>query len=49
MWGFRPVLVALVGLITLALMAPWGALKAVADSGRGDAVEGTATRSQILG
>jgi hypothetical protein len=31
MWGFRRLLVALVGLITLALAAPWGAPKAVAD------------------
>jgi hypothetical protein len=31
MWGFRRVLVALVGLFTLALVAPWGAPKAAAD------------------
>jgi hypothetical protein len=34
MWGFRRLLVALVGLITLALAAPWGAPKAVADGDR---------------
>jgi hypothetical protein len=34
MWGFRRLLVALVGLFTLALMAPWGAPKAVADGDR---------------
>jgi hypothetical protein len=33
MWDFRRVLVALVGLITLAVVAPWGAPKAVADDG----------------
>jgi hypothetical protein len=34
MWGFRRLLVALVGLFTLALAAPWGAPKAVADGDR---------------
>jgi hypothetical protein len=34
MWGFRLVLVALVGLLTLALAAPWGAPKALADGDR---------------
>jgi hypothetical protein len=34
MWGFRRLLVALVGLITLALAAPWGPPKAVADGDR---------------
>jgi hypothetical protein len=34
MLGFRRVLVALVGLITLALLEPWGAPKAVADGDR---------------
>ncbi len=34
MWNFRRVLVALVGVITLALLAPWGAPKAVADGDR---------------
>jgi hypothetical protein len=34
MWGFRRVVVALVGLITLALVAPWGVPKAVADGDR---------------
>ncbi len=34
MWDFRRVLVALVGLITLAVVAPWGAPKAVADGDR---------------
>lgn len=34
MWDFRRVLVALVGVITLALLAPWGAPKAVADGDR---------------
>jgi hypothetical protein len=33
MGGFRGVVVALVGLITLALVAPWGVPKAVADDG----------------
>jgi hypothetical protein len=33
MWGFHRVLVALAGLIILALVAPWGAPKAVADDG----------------
>ena len=33
MWRFRRVLVALVGLLTLALAAPWGAPRAVADDG----------------
>lgn len=31
MWGFRRVLVALLGLVTLELVAPWGAPKTVAD------------------
>lgn len=34
MWGFRSVLVALVALLTLALVAPWGTPKAVADGDR---------------
>jgi len=34
MWGFRRLLIALVGLFTLALAAPWGAPKAVADGDR---------------
>jgi hypothetical protein len=34
MCGFRRVLTALVGLFTLALVAPWGAPKAVADGDR---------------
>jgi hypothetical protein len=47
MWGFRRVLVALAGLITLALAAPWGAPKAVADGG-GDRL-GCATYCQNAG
>ncbi len=34
MWVFRRLLVALVALLTLALAAPWGAPKAVADGDR---------------
>jgi hypothetical protein len=34
MWGFRRLLVALAALFTLALAAPWGAPKAVADGDR---------------
>lgn len=34
MWGLRCVVVALVGLIALALVAPWGVPKAVADGDR---------------
>jgi hypothetical protein len=34
MWDFRRVVVALVGLMALALVAPWGAPKAVADGDR---------------
>jgi hypothetical protein len=34
MWGFRGLLVALVGLLTSALVAPWGAPKALADGDR---------------
>ncbi len=47
MWGLRRVLVALVGLFTLALVGPWGAPKAVADGG-GDRL-GCATYCQNAG
>jgi hypothetical protein len=45
MWGFRRVVVVLIGLMALALVAPWGAPKAVADGDR----LGCDTRCQSAG